>query len=167
MDNFLISFSFGVVPLVKYFLKVLQNSFWPGSESPVRKVHYFISFAYYFLLWFCFDFFHPVIRIRSLSLRAKSWKVTVFWLLYFPDLFPTWNINYSLNSCFFLSSEKSLLIEAYNIFLISFLHLLFQTQTLQVLKQMPLRFSLFQSLNVHLVPIKRQGRRGYGRNIRE
>lgn len=162
VDNFLISFSFGVVPLVKYFLKVLQNSFWPGSENRVRKVHYFISFAYYFPLWFCFDFFHPVIRIRSLSLRAKPWKVTFFWLLYFPDLFPTWTINCSLNSYFSMSREKSLLIEAYNIFVLSFLHLLFQTQTLQVLKQMILRFSLVQSLSVYLVPIKRQAGEAMG-----
>lgn len=108
VDNFLISFSFGVLPLLNTF-KGTTEFLLADQRTHVRKVHYFISFAYYFPLWFCFGFFHPVIRIRSLSLRTKSWKVTVFRLIYFPDLFPTWNINRSFNSHFFLLSERSLL----------------------------------------------------------
>lgn len=53
------------------------------------------------LVLFCFVFFHHVIRIRSLSPRAQSWKGAAFWLRHFPDVFPTWNINGSFISRFF------------------------------------------------------------------
>lgn len=90
IDSIPILLAFGAVPL-QVLWKVQQSSFWPGLRTQIRKVHYFISSVYYFLLWFCFVFFSSCDTNLVLITRAKSWKVTGFWLTYFPGLFPIWN----------------------------------------------------------------------------
>lgn len=125
MDNFLISFSFWSDATFQRFCRYYRTPSGQAHRIHVRKVHYFISFAYHFPLWFGLVLFYPVIRIRSLSLRTKVLKNDFFWLIYFPDSFPTWNINCNLNSYFLLFVERNLLILAYSDYFILWSQVLF------------------------------------------
>lgn len=130
VDNFLISFSLGVGPLLNTF-KGTTGSFWPESENSCQEspLFYFlcILFPFVVFVWFFFFILWYESGLYHQGLSPGKWLV--FWHVF------SWFVSHleyklELNLYFSLLGERILLIVVYNFFVLSFPQLLSQIQTL-------------------------------------